>query len=218
MPQYSILIDERISDDSLPTATQDRPSGSCVPLSAAHADRLLVDRCLTGEVAAWEELYCRYHVFLCDSIKSLLRLGSRDANLIDEIAARVWYLLIKNDGDLLDRFDPEWGLRLASFLRGLARIEMMQYFRADRRRQARETEASRRSRISPRISDGQFRAMLQEFLATLTPGEQRFLEDYLLLSPSVASDRESPELSDANIWQRRHRIRVRLLAFFRDDD
>ncbi len=184
--------------------------------AGAHADRLLVDRCLGGDVAGWEELYNQCHFPLCASIKSLLGPGYRDLNLIDEIAARVWYALVRNDGELLDRFDPCQDLRLGTFLRGVARIEIMQYVRAERRRRQREAEAGRRPRRDVRLNDWQLDVMLNEFTATLTPGEQRFVEEYLLVS-SPEDDADHGDLSDANIWQRRHRIRAKLRAFFSED-
>jgi hypothetical protein len=184
--------------------------------AGAHADRLLVDRCLAGDVAAWEDLYNQCHFPLCAAIKSLLGPGYRDLNMIDEIAARVWYTLVRNDGELLDRFDPCQDLRLGTFLRGVARIEIMQYVRAERRRRVREAEAGRRPHCNSRLSDWQLDVMLGEFTATLTPGEQRFVEEYLLVA-SPDDDLDHADLSDANIWQRRHRIRTKLRAFFSDE-
>lgn len=196
-------------------ARDDGASDEC-DAAGADADRLLVDRCLAGDVAAWEELYNQCHFPLCVAIKSLLGPGYRDLNLIDEIAARVWYALVRNDGELLDRFDPRQDLRVGTFLRGVARIEIMQYVRAERRRRLREAEAGRRPRRDDALSGWQLDVMLNEFTATLTPGEQRFVEEYLLVAPSE-DDAERNDLTDANIWQRRHRIRTKLLAFFGDD-
>jgi hypothetical protein len=184
--------------------------------SGAKADRLLVERCLAGDVPAWEKLYNQCHTPLCVSIKSLIGPTYCDPNLVDEIAARVWYALVRNDGQLLDRFDPSLDLRLGAFLRGLARVEIMQYFRAEQRRRTREIQAGRRHQGDDHLSDWQVDAMLNEFAATLTPGEQRFLDEHLvsLLQEDEHADRA--ELSDANVWQRRHRIRSKLRAFFRD--
>jgi hypothetical protein len=204
-----ILHDPKVQPCEVDPAVQ---SGADV--AGAQADRLLVERCLVGEVSAWEELYHQCHAPLCVSIKSLMGSGYCDPNLIDEIAARVWYALVRNDGELLDRFDPCRDLRLGTFLRGLARIEIMQYFRAERRRRARETQAGRRPRDDTRLSDWQIDAMLNEFTATLTPGEQQFLDEYLLSLPQEEIGVDSPELSDANVWQRCHRIRAKLRAFF----
>ena len=200
----------------------------------ARADRVLVDRCLAGDVAAWEQLYNQFHSPLCAAIKSLMSGHRSDPNVVDEIAARVWYALVKDDGQLLERFDPGRDLRLGAFLRGLARIEIMQYFRAEHRRNAREAEAGRRPRQEGPVSHYQLSVMLTEFTATLTPGEQQFLEEYLLThspeqedsqqdesacessseQPCDPTSADRPELSAANIWQRRHRIRSKLRAFF----
>lgn len=86
----------------------------------AIADLHLVDRCLNGEVAAWEELYAQCHEPLCTAIRSKLRQGITDPNLVDEMAARVWYAVVKNDGELLSRYDPERGGRVITFLRAIA--------------------------------------------------------------------------------------------------
>jgi hypothetical protein len=203
----------------------DQPCGDTIdgpqPVAAsdvagAQADRNLVERCLAGEVRAWEELYHQYHAPLCVAVKSLMGLGYCDPNLIDEIAARVWYALVRNDGQLLDRFDPSLDLRLGAFLRGLARVEIMQHFRSERRRRVRETQVGQKPLHDSSLSDWQIDAMLDEFASTLTPGEQRFMEEYLLSLPQEDSDPDQPTLSDANIWQRCHRIRTKLRTFFRN--
>jgi len=178
----------------------------------ALADRRLVERCLAGDVTAWEELYRQCHGPLCAAIKSLI-VPDRDPNLIDEIAACVWYALVKNDGEMLERFDPRRDLRLTSFLRGLARIEIMQYFRAEQRRRIREAAAGRLPRNVAPLSNCQVNALLNEFTATLTIGEQQFLEEYLL---SPTQEEDTAECSIANVWQRRRRIRMKLLAFLHD--
>jgi hypothetical protein len=130
------------------------------------------------------------------------------------MAACVWYALVKNDGEMLERFDPSRDLRLTTFLRGLARIEVMQYFRAEQRRRLREAAAGGPSRNTAPLSDCQIDAMLNEFVSTLTISEQQFLEQYLLTPPQ---DGEDADCTDVNIWQRRRRIRVKLLAYLRGD-
>jgi hypothetical protein len=182
--------------------------------AGAQADRVLVDRCLAGEVAAWEELYRQCHDPLCAAIKMLLGPGFRDPNLVDDISARVWYALVKNDGELLDRFDPCRDLRLGVFFRGLARVELMQHFRAEQRRLCHEAEVGQRTRGNAPLNEWQIGVLLKEFAATLTPGEQQFMEEYLLSLPGEGENSEGADLTDANIWQRRHRIRSKLLKFF----
>ena len=182
--------------------------------AASFADRLLVERCLAGEVAAWEELYLQCHEPMCMSIRAMIGSGLCDHNTVDEIAARVWYALVRNDGDLLSRFDPDLDLRLGTFLRGLARVEMMQHFRGERRRHAREAKASRTGIGDSHLNGWQVDAILDEFTATLTPGEQRFMDEYLLSLPSDDSETVGDKVSDANFWQRCHRIRTKLRTFF----
>lgn len=177
----------------------------------AANDRRLAMRCLAGEVAAWEDLYGRFHEPLCRAIRGMLGGGGSDLSRVDEVAARVWYALVRNDGELLGRFDPARHTRLGGFLRGLARIEIMQYYRAEYRRRAQETAccAARAGRESA-ASDWEVSAMIDDFAATLTPSEQEFLEEHLL----GGDETDSQRWSDATIWQRCHRIRTKLKAFF----
>ena len=173
-----------------------------------ETDRLLVKRCLAGEVAAWEELYGRFHAPLCASIRGMLGPGGCDLSRVDEVAARVWYELVRNDGELLDRFDPARDTRLGAFLRGLARMEIMKYFRTERRRRTREAASPNREDMSV-ASDWQVAAMIDDFATTLSEGEQEFLEEHLLGEPQGGG-----KLSESSIWQRCHRIREKLKAFF----
>ena len=177
-------------------------------------DRLLAERCLLGEVAAWEELYGRFHGPLCTAISGMLGAGGADLSRVDEIAARVWYALVRNDGELLARFDPARHTRLGGFFRGLARIEIMQYFRAEYRRRTQEAACPPRDRGGSAASDWQVTAMIEDFATTLTPGEQEFLEEHLL-GQAAGGGRE---LSETNIWQRCSRIRSKLKAFFAGND
>ncbi len=76
-----------------------------------------MERCLAGEVAAWEELYAQYHDVLLASVRCFLGQARSDHNLVDEIAARVWYALVANDGALLAKYDPKRGARIITFMR-----------------------------------------------------------------------------------------------------
>ncbi len=176
----------------------------------AEGDRRLAERCISGEVAAWEELYGRFHGPLCRAISGMLGRGGSDLSRVDEIAARVWYALVRNDGALLGRFDPAQHTRLGGFLRGLARIEIMQYFRAEYRRRAQEAASPCRDGGGSAASDWQMAAMIEDFSSTLTVREQEFLEEHLL----GQSEGEKRDLSEASFWQLCHRIRSKLKAFF----
>jgi DNA-directed RNA polymerase specialized sigma24 family protein len=202
-----------------PTVRATEPSGGLPPESqdasldledGTETDRQLAKRCVAGEVAAWEEIYNRYHDSLCRAIRSMLGTGGADPSRVDEIAARVWYALVRNDGQLLSRFDPARHTRLAGFLRGLARVEIMQYYRAEHRRRAKEAACLCPAGGETGVSDWQVSAMIDDFASTLTVGEQEFLEEHLL----GQSDDGEQSPSDATIWQRCHRIRKKLKAFF----
>ena len=102
-----------------------------------------------------------------------------DFSRVDELAARVWYALVRHDGELLNRFDPARHTRLAGFLRGLARIEIMHYFRAEYGRRMQDSACPCPTGGGTAVSDWQVSAMIEDFAATLTAGEQEFLEEHL---------------------------------------
>lgn len=86
---------------------------------ALARETLLAERCINGDVAAWEELYNKFHAPLCVTIRVHLgRLGS-DPHLVDEMAARVWFALVDRDGRLLTKFSAKRG-SLLTFIRLLA--------------------------------------------------------------------------------------------------
>ena len=204
LPRYERLGSESASGLSEPLE----------PLTDIRADRLLVDRCLAGEPAAWEELYGLYHAPLCTSIKLLLDPHSRDPNVIDEIAARVWYVLVEDDGRFLGRFDPRRRVRLSTYFRGLARIHTLLYFRDEHCHRAQVTEAGRRRRHNIPVSELPDDVMLSDFADTLTADDRRFLEKHLLSSDGECADADDRERTDAGIWQRRRRLMAKLRAFF----
>jgi len=188
----------------------DAPEKDNAESERLRADELLAKRCLAGEVAAWEQLYAQCHEPLLVSVRIMLGPQSSDANLVDEIAARVWYALVANDGELLARYKPDRGARLITFMRALAKDEMVRYFRAEIRRRIREL-TTLRERAPHRGEDGgQPFNSLAEFLGTLAPHERVFCGDYLLAEPSRAVEQK---YSRANIWQLSRRIRCKLLQF-----
>ena len=149
--------------------------------------------------------------------KFLVRADAKDAHLVEELAARVWYALLRNRARLLARYDPERDSSLGAFLMGLARIEWMRHRRAERRRRSHEVSGGLRTLEEPRTTDWEVSAMIQEFALTLTPGEKDFMEDYLTTPQEDQEDRQqNSKLSPSNIWQRRHRLRMKLEAFLEE--
>ncbi len=192
----------------------DEQSAGCPPQStlprrqqAIAQDRALVDRCLAGRNSAWDELYQRHHRRLLAAIRAMLRSLKPDVNLTEEIAARVWYALVANDAQLLDRFDVNRGCRLSTYLAMIARSEASSLFRSERRRKKREQFASRVNRTRFVSEDETTRLDWQEFLSELTPREREFLVSFLVSHPN---HRQQPQFSATNRWQLSSRIQHKL--------
>ena len=180
---------------------------------ASQSDRALIERCLSGEPTAWTTLYEQCHAPLVQSVRALLGRNAVHHDVVDEIAARVWFAVIDRDGQLLNRFDGQRGCRLSTFLAGLAKNEISRHYRTERRRNARETEVCRsRSKV---LADSHLDSRLgltvavSSFLATLTSSERSYCQDFLL-----NTDEELRQVySDTNRWQLNHRVRLKLGSF-----
>jgi len=190
-----------------------KPSPKLDPSVAA--DRTLIDRCLAGDVAAWSLLYRQTHDSLLATIRNFLGRAGQDRNLVEEIAARVWYALVKNDFELLAKFDVRRGCRLSTFLSVLAKSETRMLFRSERRRRSREQLVSRPEldselSIAPNglVSD-------EDFLGTLSPAEKTFYLD-VLVAPSKERQSAQQAYSSENVWQLNYRVRKKLERFILD--
>lgn len=189
------------------------PEAVATQMELVAADYQLAQRCVAGEVAAWEELYNQSHGSLVRTVMAVLRNRNGAADLADEIAAQVWFALVANDGKLLTRYDTKYGARLITFLRTIAWDLMCRHFRSERRREAREHKASR-ERPQYHASDlDQLDTSLEEFLMTLSPSERMFCAEFLLDQPA-SSDLTEGGMSRANLWQKTHRVYVRFRRFF----
>jgi DNA-directed RNA polymerase specialized sigma24 family protein len=176
---------------------------------AVAEDRLVVDRCVAGEAGAWDELYQRQHDGLCESIKSMFGARRGDPEVIEEIAARVWFRIVTHDAALLDRFDPGRGCRLSTFLAAVAKREVAEFVRSERRRRRREYVACRPEMQAGELWEPWPTADWPGFVESLTPRERQFLvED--LLSPG---DLSAQRMTAVNRWQLSRRIRGKLCRF-----
>lgn len=180
-----------------------RPTEAC-------QDRRLIEGCLQGDAPAWDRLYACCHPALLTAIRVHLGARSQDLELVDEIAARVWYQLVRREAQLLAKFDPYRGCRLVTYLGVLARNEVRTYLRAERRRKLREAIAARSDDTRP---SGTPAFQLQDFLATLTPRETAFLDWCLGRTRDHQPASFSPTANGDD--QLRHRIREKITAFFR---
>jgi RNA polymerase sigma-70 factor (ECF subfamily) len=181
-----------------------------VQLSQVESDRQLVERCLSRDPAAWSQLYQQFHDRLLASIRPVLGAMAQDLSLIDEIGARVWYALVRNDFELLARFDVARGCQLSTFLGIIAKREAKQLLRSERRRRGRELSASRPDRCQDQTSRGLDPAAEQEFLDILTPSERMFYADVLVAVPGSVP---AKGYSQSNAWQLTHRVREKLTSY-----
>ncbi len=172
-------------------------------------EQSLVDRCRNGDEAAWAEMHKRCHECLIKQIRYSLGTFGRDSNLVEEIAARVWFGLVADDGHLLARFQPDKGNGLEKYLAAIARYEVLRHQRSEfrRRRRERETQAMRGSNRD----DRELREMaldVKGFLPQLTPREREFFDHVL-----IGNNGHHLQISAPNAWQLRHRIRKKLVEF-----
>ncbi len=214
---------EKIDSNGSQTLTVSSVNGAGISVNSRRKsalvlrDGLLIDRCLSGDVSAWSEIYREFHDSLLVSIRRYLNRAGQDINVVEEIAARVWYALIKNGFELLARFDVSRGCRLSTYLSIVAKNETRVLFRSERRRRSREQLASR-----PDITDESRLETTQlasddEFLVTLSQAEQAYFMDVLVAAPA---EREAAEqnYSIENNWQLRHRIRKKLEQYISESD
>jgi DNA-directed RNA polymerase specialized sigma24 family protein len=180
--------------------------------SRAQADRQLIDRCLAGEEEAWQELFARRHPGLVRASRSFLG-GGGDGELAEEIAARVWFALLRDGGRALARFNPTQDRDFGTFLTGVARYEVLRHRRSERRRRFRETIAAQTATRIRKDNGAGVTLLLREFMATLVPDEVGFMEEFLLAPSAVNGHGGKTSLSQSNVWQRRHRLRIKLLTF-----
>lgn len=180
------------------------------------ADYQLAQRCADGEVEAWEELYHRYHDRLLASIHQLLAGQHADPSLAEEIAARVWYALVENDGRLLLKYNPKRGASLMTYIQMLAKDLLRRYYRSERRRQDRERAVMIRRPSSHSSEMDQNTSTLDEFLDTLSATDRTFYDQCLVGSSGSASS-AGFDYSSATVWQRTHRLYKRMLSFLSRD-
>jgi DNA-directed RNA polymerase specialized sigma24 family protein len=176
---------------------------------------VLIERCKAGDTAAWQEIYERYHSGLLRRIRSTLGSRARDENLVEEIAAKVWFALLDKNSRLLRKYRQQAENRFSAYLAGIARNEVLSYLRAERRRQRREVlhVAMGTPREHPQSSPEQMQlAAWSEFVEALTPCERSFLKRCL---QSERGHRDT--LTAANRWQLCHRIRRKIRLHFTFD-
>lgn len=178
------------------------------------ADRQLVDDCLTGQKDAWERLYHRCHPYLVAAVRKYLGGQANDQQLVEEIVAQVWFLVIQNDGQMLDRFSAQRDRRLTSYLGGFAHNQVRAYARSEKRRHLREAEATRGHRVHDSMHAERDPLEMQDFISTLSDRERKYVA-WCMLPPSDEPDGKEPFSATENSdRQLRHRLRSKMRDFF----
>jgi hypothetical protein len=178
---------------------------------ALASDARLVQRCISGEVHAWEEIYHKCHEPLCAAIRMRLGRMANDPHLVDEIAARSWYVVLEKDGKRLKKYDPRRGAGILTFLKLIAYDEISRHFLSQQRRMKREIIShSRKRRAEAAVRSESITSSLAEFLITLSPHEQDFCNEYLLLENGEHAD---SAYTTTNIRQLTHRIYKKFLSY-----
>lgn len=197
------------------------------------SDRKLVDQALGGVAGAWDILHRRCHQPLLTAIRAIIGPRSADPNLVDELAARVWYAVVRDQGRLLDRFDPSRACTLTTYLALLAKDEASRLFRSEKRRRKREAVvATCDNKVLPKssLAAGTTTITIHEFVATLTPAEKTFYDEITVRDGRQANGKNGSSgaenvnsnghanghtngRSQANEWQLNHRVRRKLERF-----
>jgi DNA-directed RNA polymerase specialized sigma24 family protein len=188
---------------------------SLCPLQVAQVaqDQELVEHCLAGSRWAWNTLFEENHPLLLHSIAAMLGpLRGQNLELVDEIAARVWFAVVSDRAELLGRFEQARGCRLATYLAAIAKDQMIRLFRSEKRRAKRETKSLEGKPSS--ANDDHSPISLQEFKKALTPAEREFFEEVLIGGNGTET---AEDYSDSNRWQLTSRIRNKLRDQLRDN-
>jgi hypothetical protein len=177
------------------------------------SDRRLVERCLAGDQAAWDDLYEQCQPTIISTAMAALNHRGDAREISDEIAARVWLQLVSNDCRVLERFDAQRGCRLQTFVAKICRYQTFNYQRAERRRRAWEVLVADSEHLECRNATASSHAYLvlpESFLASLTIREREFCEKYLFQARDL---HQPPEYSPSNVRQLRCRLRRKLQAY-----
>lgn len=167
----------------------------------------LLDKCLAGDGSAWGSLFDELQPKLIKIVAMILGPHAQDKDLIDEIAARVWFSLIDRKYQVLRQFDPTIGVRLTTYMTGIVRAAWLQYLRSERRRTKRELYFAAQRQKATAGHHSVENQKHPEFRTWLTKREREYWDH--LIGDVEFSGPNSP----ANIWKLRQRIRDKFLSY-----
>ena len=199
----------------MPPPDNGKPSNRAGRRLAAREAELL-RRCLAGCEAAWREFFRARTPELDRWVRHFLGAAGQNAEAVDEVVARIWHALLRDDKRILRRYSPERHTGLDRYLAGVARYVVRRYLRAERLRRRYESVGGRRTHLEFTPSGLETGTLLNEFATTLNPDEVQFLEAYLL-SSSDGDANGGDGLSPTAVWQRRYRLRCKLERFLGEE-
>jgi hypothetical protein len=144
-------------------------------LPTPTAERALVDRCLRGDEAAHEELFCRYCQPLTRALNHRYRSDKRHAQIAEELLELVVAHIVAHDYRPLAKFNPKRGW-LMDLLVLLARHERSAQRRSrSARQQNREVTLVDEAWEDSNPSDSVYAMKFEDFRLTLTAEENAYL-------------------------------------------
>ena len=161
-------------------------------------EKALVGHCLAGSEAAWAELVRPYQGLLLHVVKRYQTAGIEPAAIVQD----VWVSLYSNNPVGLNKFDPERGTRLSTFLKMVA-MTCLKQAEARRRRHWREVQLTEAAKPLWKTIDLPVGIVLDEFRELLTESERIFFDAELLGQHAMVC---APVWTDENKWQLRSRI------------
>ncbi len=197
---------------------------------------------MPGREAAWREFFRVRTPELVRCVRHLLGAEGHNPETVEEVVARVWHALLRDDKRILRRYDAARHTGLGRHLAGVSRFVVRRYLRAEQPRRSYESVGGKRTRVEFTPAGLETGTLLNEFTMTLSAGEVQFLDDYLLSLPDgngtganhsagngagpakgkrdagADGNGDGDELTPAAIWQRRHRLRRKLLRFLKEED
>jgi DNA-directed RNA polymerase specialized sigma24 family protein len=177
------------------------------------SDHQLVERCLTGNSAAWATLRRRHLGALAAFIRRLLEGGKDAGRRAEELAEEVIESLLMPGPERLRRFQPTRA-PFPAYLRALALQAVQLDYRKNKRRAKREREIGERDFAHAGGDDAALTLLREEFVSSLSPREQKFCRQELLGEADPAG---SVEYSMAQVYKLRQRILKKAKEFCKND-
>jgi hypothetical protein len=160
------------------------------------------------EAEVWKAVIDRYGGRVGAYLRrQLRRQGIKDGNVIEAVLADVWGSL--HQAMCEGAYDPEHGPVL-NYLLSIARKLVGRMVRKREADQRHERMVSRPEAYDGAGDEGPQMARLGEFLTELPPDLREHCQRHLLHALPPA---DSDQPSDAAIWQRNHRVLLRLQRF-----